>query len=91
MFYALGRFEGAVDFGKCLKEAIMFGLSKKTEIPTDETALVGRTDAIATEDLHFLNGNPLKGPTLMVSKWSYSAWGAFGASSGCSGVFRASG
>ena len=40
----------------------MFGQSKKTEIPTDETALAGRTEAISTDDLHFLNGNTLKGP-----------------------------
>ena len=40
----------------------MFGLSKKTEFPTDETALAGRTEAIPTDDLHFLNDHALKGP-----------------------------
>ncbi|MEO9458509.1 MAG: peptide-methionine (S)-S-oxide reductase MsrA [Lentilitoribacter sp.] len=36
--------------------------SKKTEMPTLETALKGRDDAIATSILHFVNGNSLKGP-----------------------------
>lgn len=62
MFYTLGHPKGALDFGKCLKEAIMFGQSKKPEFPTDETALAGRNETIPTDDLHFLNGNALKGP-----------------------------
>jgi len=35
---------------------------KKTEMPTSETALKGRTGAIPTASEHFLFGRPLKGP-----------------------------
>ena len=40
----------------------MFGLFKKTAMPTAETALEGRGFAIPTADTHFVNNNPLKGP-----------------------------
>lgn len=40
----------------------MFGLSKTTEIPTDETALEGRDEAVPTDTSHFVNGHALKGP-----------------------------
>lgn len=40
----------------------MFGLSKKSEFPTRQTALAGRAEPIPTDLSHFLNGNPLKGP-----------------------------
>lgn len=41
----------------------MFGLFKKpTELPTAETALPGRPEAIPTAKRHAVNGNPLKGP-----------------------------
>lgn len=40
----------------------MFGLRKKTEMPTAASALPGRVSAIPTADLHFVNGRPLKGP-----------------------------
>jgi peptide-methionine (S)-S-oxide reductase len=36
--------------------------SKKTEMPTPQTALKGRYEAIPTASLHFVNGNSLKGP-----------------------------
>ncbi|MEP2945213.1 MAG: peptide-methionine (S)-S-oxide reductase MsrA [Lentilitoribacter sp.] len=36
--------------------------AKKTQMPTAETALKGREDAIPTSNLHFVNGNALKGP-----------------------------
>jgi peptide-methionine (S)-S-oxide reductase len=36
--------------------------AKKTQMPTAETALKGREDAIPTSSLHFVNGNALKGP-----------------------------
>jgi peptide-methionine (S)-S-oxide reductase len=37
--------------------------AKKTfDLPTPETALKGRPDAIRTEALHFVSGRPLKGP-----------------------------
>ncbi len=40
----------------------MFGLSKKPTPPTRETALAGRSDPIAGDLSHFINGNPLNGP-----------------------------
>ena len=40
----------------------MFGLSKKSTIPARETALEGRAEPILTDNSHFINGNPLKGP-----------------------------
>ncbi|HET7409449.1 MAG TPA: peptide-methionine (S)-S-oxide reductase MsrA [Paracoccaceae bacterium] len=40
----------------------MFGLMKKTAMPTRETALEGRAFAIPTAETHFINGRPLKGP-----------------------------
>ncbi len=43
----------------------MFGLdrfSKKTTMPTAESALPGRNEPLPTSTHHFVNGNPLKGP-----------------------------
>jgi peptide-methionine (S)-S-oxide reductase len=40
----------------------MFGLLKKTGMPTAETALEGRAFEIPTAETHFVNGRPLKGP-----------------------------
>ncbi|HLK25883.1 MAG TPA: peptide-methionine (S)-S-oxide reductase MsrA [Caulobacteraceae bacterium] len=40
---------------------MLFG-KKTLEVPTAETALPGRPDAIPTERTHFVNGRPLKGP-----------------------------
>jgi len=40
----------------------MFFQRKKVEMPTLETALPGRSDAIPTAMTHFLLGRPLKGP-----------------------------
>ena len=37
-------------------------LSKKTTMPTEETALPGREEALAVPETHFVNGRPLKGP-----------------------------
>ncbi|UXT23891.1 peptide-methionine (S)-S-oxide reductase MsrA [Agrobacterium tumefaciens] len=37
-------------------------LSKKTTMPTEETALPGREEALAVPEVHFVNGRPLKGP-----------------------------
>ena len=37
-------------------------LSKKTTMPTEETALPGREEALAVSENHFVNGRPLKGP-----------------------------
>jgi peptide-methionine (S)-S-oxide reductase len=40
----------------------MFGFGKKSTIPTPETALTGRAEAISVPDRHFVNGNALKPP-----------------------------
>lgn len=43
----------------------MFGfdtISKKTTMPTLETAYPGRDEAVPVPEYHFVNGNPLKGP-----------------------------
>ena len=47
------------------KENAMFGLnmsSKKTVMPTPETAYPGRDAEVKVNEHHFVNGNPLKGP-----------------------------
>ncbi len=36
--------------------------SKKAEMPTPDVALPGREEPLATAELHFVNGRPLKGP-----------------------------
>lgn len=36
--------------------------NKKTVMPTSDTALPGRDEALPTATHHFVNGNPLKGP-----------------------------
>ena len=40
----------------------MFGLLRKSEMPTAGTALPGRPEPIPTAETHFVNGRPLKGP-----------------------------
>ena len=40
----------------------MFFSRKPAELPTAETALKGRDEALATAAAHYVNGNPLKGP-----------------------------
>jgi peptide-methionine (S)-S-oxide reductase len=40
----------------------MFGFGKKSTLPTPETALKGRAEAISVPEKHFVNGNPLKPP-----------------------------
>ncbi len=40
----------------------MFFSRKKVEMPTAQTALKGRAQAIATAETHFVNGRALKGP-----------------------------
>jgi peptide-methionine (S)-S-oxide reductase len=41
---------------------MLFGFGKKSTLPTPETALKGRTEAIPVPDRHFVNGNVLKPP-----------------------------
>ncbi len=40
----------------------LFDIRKKHSMPTPETALPGRTDAMPVPAAHFVNGNPLCGP-----------------------------
>ena len=40
----------------------MLGFDKKTTLPSAETALPGREQALRVPDEHFVNGNPIKGP-----------------------------
>ncbi len=40
----------------------MFGFGKKSTLPTPETALKGRPEAISVPPRHFVNGNALKPP-----------------------------
>jgi len=37
-------------------------LKKNDELPTPETALPGRAEALATDETHFVLGHALKGP-----------------------------
>ncbi|MEO1313821.1 MAG: peptide-methionine (S)-S-oxide reductase MsrA [Pseudomonadota bacterium] len=41
---------------------MLFGLGKRTEIPSADVALRGRAQPIPTAETHFVNGRPLKGP-----------------------------
>ncbi|MEL6127147.1 MAG: peptide-methionine (S)-S-oxide reductase MsrA [Pseudomonadota bacterium] len=41
---------------------MLFGLSRKSEMVSPDTALPGRADPIPTAETHFINGRPLKGP-----------------------------
>ncbi|MEO0421137.1 MAG: peptide-methionine (S)-S-oxide reductase MsrA [Pseudomonadota bacterium] len=40
----------------------MFGIGKKTTLPTAQDALPGREQAIPLDNRHFVNGNALRGP-----------------------------
>jgi peptide-methionine (S)-S-oxide reductase len=40
----------------------MLSFKKSLDLPTVDTALPGRAQAIPTADTHFINGHPLKGP-----------------------------
>ena len=40
----------------------LFDLRKKHSMPTPDTALPGRADAIPVAGEHYVNGNPLQGP-----------------------------
>ena len=56
----------------------MFGLKRKPlSMPTPETALPGRPDAIATAATHFVNGAPLKGPYPQGSEIAIFGLGCF--------------
>ena len=50
---------------------------KSLELPTAATALPGRTFAIPTSEVHFVNGRPLKGPYPEGLETAYFAMGCF--------------
>lgn len=52
-------------------------LSKKTVMPTAETALPGRAAPIPTSEHHFVNGRSLKGPYREGSEVAYFGMGCF--------------
>jgi peptide-methionine (S)-S-oxide reductase len=54
----------------------MFGF-RKTATPTPDSALPGRTDAVATAESHFVNGNPLAGPYPEHTELAMFAMGCF--------------
>ncbi len=63
----------------------MFGFTRKNlEMPTQETALPGRSNAIPTAAKHLVNGNALKGPYPAGSETAYFAFGCYW---GCERVF----
>lgn len=41
---------------------VLFGLGKKTTLPTADTALPGRAEAMPVPAAHYVNGHPLKPP-----------------------------
>ena len=41
---------------------VLFGLGKKSNLPTPEQALPGRAEAMAVPSSHYVNGHPLKPP-----------------------------
>lgn len=40
----------------------IFGLGKKTKMPSSSDALPGRTEAMSVVNKHYVNGNPIKAP-----------------------------
>jgi peptide-methionine (S)-S-oxide reductase len=55
----------------------MFGLLKKTSMPSREAALEGRAHPIPTAETHFVNGRPLKGPYPEGSRMAMFGMGCF--------------
>lgn len=55
----------------------MFGLFKKTEIPSAADALPGRDEEMRISEPHFINGNPIKGPFPDGVETVYVAMGCF--------------
>ena len=55
----------------------MFSNRKSFNIPTPETALKGRPQAIPTAEHHFVNGHPLKGPYPQGFQTAQFAMGCF--------------
>jgi peptide-methionine (S)-S-oxide reductase len=68
----------------------MASAPKTLEMPTVDTALPGRAQAIPTARTHFVNGHELKGPYPDGTETAVLAMGCSGAWSGCSGRSPAS-
>ncbi|MGA1831139.1 peptide-methionine (S)-S-oxide reductase MsrA [Rhizobium wenxiniae] len=51
--------------------------SKKTVMPSEQTALAGRPDAIPTSEIHFVNGHTIKGPYPQGLEVAYFGMGCF--------------
>lgn len=51
--------------------------NRKTTMPTAETALPGRAEPLATADIHFVSGRPLKGPYPEGTRVVYLGMGRF--------------
>ncbi len=55
----------------------MFGTRNKTELPTEDTALPGRSEPIVTPRAHFVNGNPIAPPFPDGIEVAYFGMGCF--------------
>src|SRR6478609_2772141 len=51
--------------------------SKKTVMPSEQTALPGRPQEIPTSEIHFVNGHALKGPYPQGLEVAYFGMGCF--------------
>lgn len=51
--------------------------SKKTVMPSEQTALPGRPEAIPTSEIHFVNGHTIKGPYPQGLEVAYFGMGCF--------------
>jgi peptide-methionine (S)-S-oxide reductase len=56
---------------------MLFGRSKKLEMPVRSQALPGREEAIQTAETHFVNSRPLKGPYPEGNEIAYFALGCY--------------
>jgi len=56
---------------------MLFGRSKKLEMPSPQASLPGRQDPIPTAAEHFVNRRPLKGPYPEGSEVAYFALGCY--------------
>ena len=69
----------------------MFFQRKADEMVTAENALAGRDAAIATADVHFVNGGRCRVIYRRAWRRRCSGWDVSGVLSGCSGGWKVSG